>query len=113
MSDELPEMGLEEALKLSEEESTELDKIFKLLLDKDNIAHNTDLTTNEITAFSVLSTLAKEHDLEVLKNFLQENLVLRVSKGRRGRKEWVDIIGNHLKEEDPESSGFRKYFSRR
>jgi len=101
-----PELGLSDLLAVAEDEKTELDKVLELLLDRKNIEHNTDLTTREITAFSVLSTIAKRHNLQVLTDFLAENLVLRVSKGRAGRKEWVKIVARHL-EAPPEPPGGR------
>lgn len=113
--EELPEMGLTDILAIADEDKTELDKIFELLLDNENIRHNTDLTNAEITAFSVLGTLAKRHNLDVLHEFLQENLTLRVSKGRRGRREWVEILKQHLDapEEAGSSGGLSRYFGRR
>lgn len=97
MSDEAPpRLGLSEALVMAEEDKSELDKVLALLLDPKNIAHNTELTRNEITAFSVLGTIAKRYSLEVLRGFLDENLVLRVSKGRAGRKETVKIVSRQL-----------------
>lgn len=91
---DIPRLGLSDALLVSEEEKTELDKILELLLRPENIGHNTELTRNEILAFSVLTTIAKKYTgLTVLGDFLRENLVLRVSKGRAGRKEWVKIVG--------------------
>lgn len=114
----LPELGLSDALVMAEEEQTELDKILELLLDPKNIAHNTELTKNEITAFSVLGTMAKRHNLPVLRDFLAENLVLRVSKGRMGRKEWVKIVGRQLAQndmnmDDTQARAGRGWFGRR
>lgn len=113
----LPQLGLNDALVMAAgEEKTELDKVLELLLDPKNIGHNTELSKNEILAFSLLSTLARRHDLPVLKEFLAENLVLRVSKGRAGRKEWIKIVGRHLAQENQEmaSENIRKgWFGRR
>lgn len=112
--EEPPEMGLSEIMAVAEEEKTELDKVLELLLDPKNIAHNTELTQNEILAFSVLATLARRHNLPVLQDFLAENLVLRVSKGRKGREEWVEIIAPKLQDHgEEEASAFDRIFGRR
>lgn len=114
----LPQLGLQDALVMAagETEKTELDKVLELLLKPENIGHNTELSKNEILAFSVLSTLARRHNLPVLKEFLAENLILRVSKGRAGRKEWIKIVGRHLAQEDTQmqaESLKRGWFGRR
>lgn len=92
-----PVVGLGNALLVEDsKEETELDKIIKMILDPANIAHNTELSRNEITAFSVLSTLARKHNLPVLEEFLKNNLILRVSKGRKGRAELIRILNRQL-----------------
>ena len=98
----IPQLGLQDALLLagSDKEVTELDKVLELLLDTKNIGHNTDLSKNEITAFSVLGTMDARHNLPVLKDFLMENKILRVSKGRAGRQEWIKIVGRQLAQND-------------
>ena len=85
---------------MQDEEKTELDKIIEMILDPANIAHNTELSRNEITAFSVLSTLASKHNLPVLKEFLKHNLILRVSKGRKGRGELIKILNRQLADQE-------------
>src|SRR5688572_30398066 len=97
---DLPEVGLHDGMTEIDDEKSELDKIFKQLLDPANIAHNTELDQEEITAFSVLAVLAEKYDLTVLKQFLLENLQLRVSKGRRGRNEIVRITAKNW--QDPQ-----------
>jgi hypothetical protein len=93
----LPQLGLSEALLLqNDEKPSELDKIIEMILDPANIAHNTELSRNEVTAFSVLSTLASKHNLPVLTEFLKHNLILRVSKGRKGRGELIKILNRQL-----------------
>lgn len=110
-------LGLSDILAVQEEEHTELDKILELLLDPENISHNSDLNNNEILAFSVLSTLASRHKLPVLQEFLKQNLLLRVSKNRKGREEWVKILSRQLEKDDYtnalEGSRFGRFFGRR
>lgn len=90
-----PNLNLSDALIDVDNEKSELDKVFKQLLDPNNIAHNTELDQEEITAFSVLAGLAEQYDLTTLKRFLLDNLQLRVSKGRKGRNEIVRITARN------------------
>jgi hypothetical protein len=97
----LPKLDLQGILLEQQEEKTELDKVLELLLDPNNIRHNTELTQKEITAFSVLATISQNHpELPALKTFLAENLILRVSKKRKGRQEWVKITARALSAQD-------------
>lgn len=92
-----PVLGLQDALAMVEEDKTEMDKVLELLLDPQNIAHNTELNRPELLAFSALGTLADSYpQLTALKQFLMKNLMLRVSLGRKGRKEWVKITSRQL-----------------
>lgn len=101
-----PVVGLDRALLVEDsKEETELDKIIKMILDPANIAHNTELSRNEITAFSVLSTLSQKHNLPVLTEFLKNNLILRVSKGRKGRAELIKILNRQLTAQEQITSG--------
>lgn len=111
-----PQLGLSDALLVQQEERTELDKIFELLLSEENIHHNTELNRNEILAFSVLATMGRRYNLPVLQDFLKENMKLRVSKNRRGRDEWVKIASRQLQNEALEQlqqgSRFGNFFRR-
>ena len=111
----LPTLGLSDALLAVDEEKSELDKIIEMILDPANIAHNTELSRNEITAFSVLSTLATKHNLPVLREFLKHNLILRVSKGRKGRGELIKILNRQLSEHEQMNAAQqpRGWFGRR
>lgn len=112
----LPKLDLQGILLEQQEEKTELDKVLELLLDPNNIRHNTELTQKEITAFSVLATISQNHpELPALKTFLAENLILRVSKKRKGRAEWVKITARALQAQDQieqgqSRSGFGRFF---
>ncbi len=100
--DQPPKLSLSEALLMQDEEKSELDKIIEMILDPANIAHNTELSRNEITAFSVLSTLYKRHPtaFPALGNFLKENLILRVSKSRKGRAELIKILNRQMQQQE-------------
>ncbi|MHB1059789.1 MAG: hypothetical protein ACYC0F_18090 [Rhodanobacter sp.] len=73
-----------------------MDKVLALLFDPANIGHNTELSRNEILAFSVLATMAGRHNLPVLADFLERNLIYKVSGKRKGRGELIKIVGRHL-----------------
>lgn len=105
LTTELKDLNLSEALIATEEEESEFDKIMRLMLDNNHLQHHTELTAQEITAFSVLSSMAKKYNLEILQEFLVENLKLRVSKGRAGRREWVKILGEYRRRRN-EEEGF-------
>lgn len=84
-----------------EDEKSEMDKVLEILLDPKNISQLSDLNKNEILAFSILGTIARRYQpLSVLRDFLAENLVLRVSKGRGGRKEFTKIVSRQLQFSD-------------
>lgn len=110
----LPELGLSGALLVDQDEKSQLDKIYEMLLDPKSIGHHTELTNREIQAFSVLSTLARKYDLGILQDFLVENLVLRVSKSRGGRKELVKMVSQfQAQEQAAEMPGKLGRFMRR
>lgn len=117
----IPQLGLQDAIAVMDDEKTELDKIIELMLDPKNIGHLTELTRNEILAFSVLSTINKRYDGLVLGQFLKENLIYRVSKGRKGRLETVKLTSRQLAFSDatmgmgqqPGRGGFSRWFGRR
>lgn len=112
--DDLPTPGLSDALYETTEKS-ELDKIFAQMLHPDNIHHNTELTQDEITGVSTLYTLYnnfkdKGYPLAALEKWLIENLKLRVSKNRQGRKEWVKITTKI--QDEQKKTGFFDNFRR-
>lgn len=94
----LPNLGLSQALLLEDDkEKSELDKIIEMILDDRNIAHNTELSTNEIKAFSTLRAIVKKHpELVMLRNYLVERMVLSVSKSRKGRQELIRILNRQM-----------------
>jgi len=111
----LPELGLRDALMAVEDEKSELDKIVELITNPKHIAHFTELSRNEIMAFSVLYTMAGRHKLPVLEEWLERNLILRVSRGRQGKKELLKMVSRTLAAEQApdERTGFRRFMARR
>lgn len=78
------------------EEKTELDKVIELMLNPANIGHLTELNSREILAFSTLSTLGKKYRYLDILPFVAENLVFRVSKGRKGRLETIKLTSRPM-----------------
>ncbi len=106
--DNLPNPGLSSMLDVSDEKS-ELDKIFEQMMDPANIHHNTEVSQEEINGFSTLHAMSKNfrdkgYPLVALESWLLEQLKLRVSKGRQGRKEWVKITTKM--QDGPQKTGF-------
>lgn len=73
------------------EEKNDLDKIFDKMLSDDNIHHFTELNAGEITAFSTLGVMASKYKVKIVQKWILDNLKYRVSKGRKGKGEFVKI----------------------
>lgn len=112
---DLPNTDLASMLEEGEEKS-ELDKIFEKMLDPSNIHHNTEVTQDEINGFSTLYAMSRDfkdmgYQIDILEKWLLEQMKLRVSKGRAGRKEWVKIT-TKMQDETNRKGGFLDYFRR-
>lgn len=97
------------------QEISEMDKIFKQMLDPENIFHFTELSAAEITAFSTLGTIVEKRMKNgVVHKWLLKNLQMRVSKQRKGKAEFVKISArNPYMEQPPQSQrGFGSIFRR-
>lgn len=78
------------------DQPTELDKIFKQMLDPANLHHFTELNKQEVIGFASISTMAKladkyNIDYDIIKNWVINNFQMRVSLQRKGRLELVKI----------------------
>lgn len=91
------------------DEVTDLDKIFAKMLDPNNIYHFTELNAGEITAFSSLGCVAESYMPKgVIHKWLLLNLMMRVSKGRKGKQEFVKITARNADPPQmmPQRNGF-------
>lgn len=91
------------------DEVTDLDKIFEKMLNPNNIYHFTELNPGEITAFSSLGCIAELHMPKgVIHKWLILNLMMRVSKGRKGKQEFVKITARNADPPQmmPQRNGF-------
>lgn len=75
----------------ADDEKSELDKIFELMLKPENLHHVTDLTNDEINAYNILGVIANRYGLKILKEWILTGLTLRVSRNREGRKEIIKL----------------------
>lgn len=92
------------------QEKSELDKIFEKMLSPENIHHNTEVTQEEINGFSTLYALSRDfkargYKIDILEKWLLEQLKLRVSRNRAGRKEWVKIT-TKMQDDNNKKPGF-------
>lgn len=68
----------------------------KNLIDKKDIEVKTELNDQEIICMSKLMLVASRHNAPLLKDFLHNMMTLKVSRHRRGRREFID--GLHAEE---------------
>ncbi len=74
-------------------QSTDDDKVIKELLDiSKNIEAKTDLTPQQIVEVCKLKHIAKKYKLTELDVFINNFMILSVSKNRLGRKEFIDAV---------------------
>ncbi|MFW6129916.1 MAG: hypothetical protein ACOC56_01955 [Atribacterota bacterium] len=91
-------------------EDNEKENELKDLFSQEDLEKKTDLSPNQILAFSRAKTLAEEKDVKILNQFLNNYAVYAISKGRKGRKEYVEAfktkvleplgMGGMMKDED-------------
>lgn len=85
------------------DQKSDMDKIIEFSLNPDNIYHFTELNSDEITGFSTLGVLADKYDIKIVKEWLKSNLLMRVSKARKGKGEFVKIVSRNP--EQPQMQG--------
>lgn len=110
-SDEDDLEALDKAFEV-EEERTDLDKIFERFLDPKNIHHVTELSESQIVAITTLYNISSEYDITFLQKWLGDYLKFQVSKGRKGRAEWVKVASRN-QEQEPQGGGrfgFNNFF---
>jgi hypothetical protein len=81
---------------LAGETDTDLSKIVKELLNRDNIETKTELSQEQINAIAALQTEAILYDIDPLKIYLAEFKTHMVSKKRKSRGEIVEIMRQKL-----------------
>jgi hypothetical protein len=93
IEDAKAEDALQDAEMLSDVSTTEeaMGKIIALLANEDKYKLITDVEQNEISNIAGLLAIADTYDITLLKNYLKNYLLLRISKKRLGRKEIVEM----------------------
>jgi len=93
IEDAKAEDALQDAEMLSDVSTTEeaMGKIIALLANEDKYKLITDVEHNEISNIAGLLAIADTYDITLLKNYLKNYLLLRISKKRLGRKEIVEM----------------------
>lgn len=71
---------------------------------KDNIYTISDITPEEVFGLSVLSTMAKKFDSKMIQDWIDNFLLLRVSRFRLGRKELL-MLGSGMRQQTEQKKG--------
>jgi len=95
-------------ISVAQVESSNKDKKMEFMLeqayDKTDIEMKTDINPKERNALTKLQLYADEFNCQLAFKLTQVYMILSVSKGRQGRKEWTDIAKSAINtEEDPTS----------
>jgi len=77
---------------------TEFAKAIKELFSKQGLTKKTELRNSEVNKLAVLYAIARKYKFTELEDILDAFLELRISVGRKGRKEIVDIARSRLTE---------------
>jgi len=93
IEDAKAEDALNEAELLTDVSTTEeaMGKIIALLANEDKYKLITDIQYDEISTIAGLLAIADTYDITLLKNYLKNFLLLRISNRRQGRKEIVEM----------------------
>lgn len=73
-------------------------KLMALLADETKRNMISDLTGQEIIHVAALAAVADQYDIKLLKEYLKNFLLLRISKDRQGRKEIAALAGQKIQE---------------
>lgn len=75
-------------------ENEHLSKIVEEVYSKDDIELKTDLTGEQVLAISLAQTYEERFGVKILDKFTEKFMLLSVSKGRKGRKEFENITSS-------------------
>jgi len=73
------------------EQKSEFDKVVKELTSDENLLLKTELSKREINKLALLLTISKKYKFDFLEDLIILIMKMRVSIGRKGRKEIVEI----------------------
>ena len=82
----------------------------KELMKDDNMQYMTELSVDEIRAVAVVLFLAEYLDIKELNGFIKNVLRLKVSKDRKGRKEFSELFGKLKEHEERKAENEQRLF---
>lgn len=80
------------------------------LLDKEDIEVKTELNDKEILTMSKLLLISDRYDVPVLRDFTDNLMLLKISRGRKGRTEFIQGLHADERREQPPEGFFSKIF---
>ena len=82
----------------------------KELFKDEQLQYITELSVDEIRAVAIILFLAKYLDIKEFNGFIENVLRLKVSKERKGRKEFIDLYGRLKEHEEIKQAQERALF---
>jgi len=89
-----------------------LGKIMGLLADESKKFMITDLDPDEVIHLAGLLSVAEKYNITILRNFIYYLMLLRISKGRKGREEIIRLGGARMEQQENLRSRLGKLFTR-
>jgi len=89
-----------------------LGKIMALLADETKKFMITDLEPDEIVSLSGLLAVASKYNINILRDFIYYLMLLRISKGRKGREEIIRLGGARMEAQENLRQRLGKLFTR-
>lgn len=69
----------------------QLEMMLREAYSRDNIEMKTELNMKQINSFALGKLFAREFNCSIINDLIDDTMVLLVSKGRKGRKEWSQM----------------------
>ena len=98
----------EEAQAQAQQENTRNDS--GRLLDKKDVEVKTELNDKEIISISKMLMIDTRYDVPVVKDFVEDLMTLKISRGRKGRTEFIQGLHADERREEPSQSWLSKIF---
>jgi hypothetical protein len=89
-----------------------LGKIMGLLADESKKFMITDLDPDEVIHLAGLLSVAEKYNITILRNFIYYLMLLRISKGRKGREEIIRLGGARMEQQENLRQRLGKLFTR-
>ena len=82
----------------------------RLLLDRNDVETKTELNDVEINNMSKILLIAERYNVPVLYDFAQNIMTLKISRGRRGRREFIQGLHADERREQPQEGMLSRLF---